>query len=252
METPFDKYETRLFNEDIITSVVKIKKSLDDLRFTTRNPLIPTAEMDSYIDQISIINQETRRLFVLKARLILQEVLINDIAQHEMLQRQEQKKFQFDRYHTEHLKEEKIAQLGYEFQPTIGFRLANDVDQYGEPVGDILDIRFVAKQNMAIDEQTDPNEIDNLLTNSDEVYIQYTKVDEDNIPHRSVLIRVSLEGIQRFNPDINKEIDDFIDGLRVGDKYDFVDLDIDIAETTADLLGRLASMKIAKYKTVKI
>jgi hypothetical protein len=226
---------------------------LGELRFATRNEFIPKVEMDLYRDEISIISQRARELFTSKSLEVLQDVIANDVEQYKVVTLGAKKGQWFDRYHTEHLKEEKTAQVGYEFKPTIGFRLADGVDDNGEPLGNILEARFVTYANVHISENTNPRDVTEYLSQTDEIYVKYTRVDDNNRPHKSAGLRVTTHGIQLLELIIgDDDIDDMVCRAQPESQFLLVDGEIGVAEVAAELIGKLASMKLVKYKTVKI
>lgn len=188
------------FNESLNMEVSRLNAEIDSVRFASKNPFVSEKEKIENLTKSKELSIDTRTLFIISAKSILKDVINFNKRHHEVIEKGDtlrffgliQKKRKFDKFHTEYLEEEKTAQQGFVFKPTIGLKLADDIGKKGEPIGNTLELRFITYPDVLINEQTDIENEDSYLAETGEVNVEYTKVDKEGTPYIKVGLRISL------------------------------------------------------------
>lgn len=253
MEFKSNESQTTQFNSQLEQTVDGLYQKLDQLWFNTRNPFILKDEINKSSVDIQEINEKIRSIFLDKSRELLFDAISMDIEQFQALAEYPGKKFKFDIYHTENLNSEKTAQEGYEYKPTIGFRMSDEISPKGDPVGDILEVRFISKDNLSINEFTDTKKLIDLLEKPDEAFMRYSKIDNAGNITKSALLRISVDGVQLNEPVIqNQSMDELIEMTSVGEESDYIDFDLQLAGGMVGYINKLVQMKLVRSKSIKV
>lgn len=211
------KESDSLFNERVADNSIKLEQLTNEhfkrrrifekrifFRFVGKK-----SKKDDYDKQkqSAEIRQDTRELFLMDAKSTLDGVCRRNFTEFWDLEEAQKNNqpYEFKHYIQYSLKEEEMAQEGFEYRSTVGYKLAALADS--KNFGDEMYIRFVVPEELILDDDTPEEEVEQWFDGIKDVYVEYDKKTKKGT--QTEIFRISKDGLQSYPIDLDTD-DDFM------------------------------------------
>jgi hypothetical protein len=211
----------------------------------------PIDQAYEHKEELDDIRETTRLMFIDRAKDCLVDACMRHFSQYlDIEQNTEDTSYPLQQYLKYSEVSEKKAQSGLNFVEAVSFRMVEDVDDNGEPVGDEMLVRFNLPSTFIPAANIGSIEVDNWLAAVDEVIVDFKPSDEkvDKLPEYLISAEVAYPYKPLYEKHMKQLVDKLLKKLLKVDEQEMLKENIKEADSILSILPKLGTMKLYPFK----